>query len=311
MFDTVNLRLTAADVDGVSFVEEVPCHLSDVGEYRQDGQLTVTGYLGGLKVAISNWSVSVKDGSLCKWHLGDNVKSMGRRDVQRAIERLSDELHLPMNLATVTRLDVACNFIVKHPTSVYFSHLGAWGRAKRLPQPDGLYYRKRDEWLCFYDKNREQRAKGEQIPALYRGRNVLRYEQRYLHRLPSVLKVPAVTGSMLYEEGFYITLLKRWRDTYRSICKVNDIQWNFQAMNGRQGLYRMGILSLVERAGGEVEFIAQIAEAQKRGELSAKQACSMRQAVKSAFQEREGLTVKSGAIAELGKKVDEAVMYYR
>jgi len=37
----------------------------------------------------------------------------------------------------------------------------------------------------------------------------------------------------------------------------------------------------------------------------------MRQAVKSACQEREGLTVKNEAVNELTKKIAEAVRFYR
>ena len=312
MFDTVNFKLTAADVEGVSFIEETPCFLTDVGTHQYNGsEIVITGNLNGLSVTASRWQVKVKDGSLCKWYLGDNFKSMGRGDVQRAVERLSDELHLPMNLATVTRLDVACNFITQHPTEVYINHLGVLAYAKRLLQPSGLYYQKRDERLCFYDKNREQRARGEPIPDLYQGRNVMRYEQRYTHRLARVLGVPAVTGATLYDERFYIAVLNRWRDTYNAIRKINDIQLNFQAMKTKQQLYRQGVLSLIERSGGEVEFIEQIAEAQKRGDLTSKQAHDLRQAVKQACKEREGLAVKSEAIDELNKKVAEAVRFYR
>lgn len=216
-----------------------------------------------------------------------------------------------MSRASITRLDVGCNIITQHPTEVYINHLGVLARAKRLLQPAGLYYHRRDELLCFYDKNREQRARGELPPDLYRGRNVLRYEQRYIHRLASVLCVPTVTGATLFDEAFYIAVVKRWRDTYEEISKINDIQLNFNSMKSKQQLYRFGVLSLVERAGGEVEFIGQIAEAQKRGDLSAKQAHDLRQAVKAACQEREGLTVKSEAIDELNKKIAEAVRFYR
>lgn len=312
MFDTVNFKLTAAEVEGVSFIDETPCYLAEVGTHQYNsGEIVITGKLDGLRVTLNRWQVKVKDGSLCKWYLGDNFKSMGRGDVQRAVERLSDELHLPMNLATVTRLDVACNFITQHPAEVYINHLGVLAYAKRLLQPSGLYYQRRDEGLCFYDKNREQRARGKPIPDLYQGRNVLRYEQRYTHRLASVLGVPAVTGATLYDERFYIAVLDRWHYTYNAIRKINDIQLDFQAMKSKQQLYRFGVLSLIERAGGEVEFIAQIAEAQKRGDLTAKQAHDLRQAVKAACQEREGLTVKSEAIDELNKKVAEAVRFYR
>lgn len=311
MYDTINFKLTAEDVCNIDFLEETPCYLNNIAHHIFSGVPVVTGDLGGLKVVASEWQVKVKDGSLCKWYLGDNLKSMGRGDVKRAVEKMSDLLHLPMNLATVTRLDVACNFIMKHPIDIYINHLGVLAWAKRLLQPNVLYYHKTNEVLCFYDKSREQRAKGEYLPDLYKDRNVLRYEQRFTHRLASVLGVPFVTGATLYDEAFYIAVLKRWRDTYNAISKINDIQLNYKAMKGKQGLYRFGVLTLAEIAGGEVAMLSQIDEARKHGELTAKQAYDMRQAVKQACQEREGVTVKSEAISELTKKVAEAVKFYR
>ena len=191
MLDTVNFRLTQAEVEGVDFLCEIPPHLNPEGvafhDYR--GEQIVTGTLHGLKVSVSSYQLRVGNGSLCKYLLGDNFQSMGRGDVQQAVEKLSDELHLPMGRAIVTRLDVAENIITRHPTPVYLNHLGVLTYANRLLQPDSLYYTKRDETLCFYDKLREQRAKGEPIPDLYTGQNVLRYEQRYMRRLGATFKV--------------------------------------------------------------------------------------------------------------------------
>lgn len=118
------------------------------------------------------------------------------------------------------------------------------------------------------------------MPELYRGRNVLRYEQRFTHRLASVLGVPAVTGATLYDEAFYIAVLRRWRDTYNAIGKINDIQLNFTAMIGKRRLYRYGVLALIGQFGGELAFLNQIAETQKRGEISRKQAHDLRETVR-------------------------------
>ncbi len=313
MYDTINFKLTIGDAGAVDFLQETPCYLdaSTIGFHDYNGERIVTGCLQGLKVTASRHQIKVKDGSLCKWHLGDNFKTMGRQDTQRAVEKLSDTLHLPMDRATITRLDVAQNIIVKHPTAVYLNHLGVLKYAKRLQQPDGLYYARRVERLCFYDKNREQRTKGEPIPELYRERNVLRYEQRFTQRLASVFGVEAVTGALLYDEAFYMRLLSRWRDTYKDIQKINDITLNFQAMTGKQELYRMGVLSMVERVGGEVAMLEQITEAQRRGDLTPKQAYDLKQAVKDACKVKDGLTVPNEAIAELDKKILEAVRFYR
>jgi hypothetical protein len=123
--------------------------------------------------------------------------------------------------------------------------------------------------------------------------------------------VERVTGAMLYNEKFYIDIINRWRDNYRAINKVNDININFEAMKGKRDLYVMGVLSLVESQGGELSVVSQIAEAQKTGILSKKQAFDLKQAITDACKVKEGLTVKNEAILELDKKVTEAAKFYR
>ena len=313
MYDTVNFRLTADKVRTADFLEEVPYYLDEgtIGFHDYQGERIVTGCIGGLKVSVSKFQVKIKDGSLCKWHLGDNFKTMGRSDTQRAVERLSDTLHLPIDKSSVTRIDIAQNIILKSSVDVYLNHLGTLNRTKRLPTPDGLYYISKDKCLCFYDKNKEQKSKGDTIPELYRGRNVLRYEQRYVSRLAAQFNVADVIGASLYDEVFYIDILQRWSNGYKAIQKINDITLNFQAMTSKQQFYKMGILAIVERVGGEIEMINQIKEAQKRGDLTNKQAFDIRQAVKAACTECDSLTLKNETIAELDKKIMEAVRFYR
>ena len=183
--------------------------------------------------------------------------------------------------------------------------------ATRLQEPTGVYYSQTGGRLCFYDKNREQKSRREPIPELYEGRNVLRYEQRYTKRIASQFKVSEVTGAMLYDEAFYIGLLNRWEGAYMAIPKINDVSLNFQAMKNTRQLYKMGVLSLIEQVGGQLQMIEQINEAQKRGELSKKQAFDLRKTINEACRIKDDLTVPNEAIKELDKKVSEAVKYYR
>lgn len=311
MYDSVNCKLTLAEVSGIDFLSETPCYLDDVAEHQYSSGLVVTGKAGGLSVSLNRFQVKVGDGSLCKWYLGNNYQTMGRRDTQRAFEKLSDTLHLPMGKSLVTRLDLAQNFIVRYPPEVYMHHLGQLKYFKRYPTDGSLYYMGNGSKLCFYDKNKEQREKKEPIPELYEDRNVLRYEQRYIKRLPYLLNVPDVTGALLYDETFYIGLLNKWRQLYKQIQKINDITINFQVMKTKQGLYKMGVLSLVEHVGGQLEAIEQINEAAKRGELTRKQAYDLRQTINEACKEKAGLTEPNEAIKELDKKINEAIRFYR
>lgn len=311
MFDSINFKLTRSDYNGADFLSEVPCYITNISEHHYENGIVVTGCLDNLKVSCNEYQIRVKDGSLCKWYLGDNLQTMGRKDTERAVEKLSDLLHLPMDKAQVTRIDVSQNFIMKHPPSVYLQHLGVLKGAARLEEPNTLYYRKQDCGLCFYDKAREQKDKKEPLPELFENRNVLRYEQRYERRIAKHLGVADVRASMLYDEAFYIDLLNKWRDAYTSIQKINDVQLNFEVMRNKKDLNRMGVLALVENVGGLNAMMNQIAEAQQQGKLNKKQAYDLRQAVKDACALKDGLVVENEAIAELNKKVVEAVRFYR
>lgn len=119
MYDTVNFRLLQREAGGVDFLAEMPCFLENIGEHYYNGETVITGSLNGLKISLNRYQMKIKDSSLCKWYLGDNFQTMGRGDTQRAIEKLSDTLHVSMSKATVTRLDIAQNFITKHPPPRY------------------------------------------------------------------------------------------------------------------------------------------------------------------------------------------------
>jgi hypothetical protein len=243
MYDTLNLYLSAIDIGDTPLLETIPNYLEHpkgILEPETGAIVCYCGALGNLKVSVSNMGVSIKDGSICKWFLGDNLQTMGRGDTQRAIEKLSDTLHLPVERAKVTRIDVAQNLMVRYPVDVYLHHLGELKSSTRLVEPNGIYYSQRLGRLCFYDKVKEARNHKEPIPELYKHGHCLRYEQRYTSRLPNQLGVPEVTASLLYDEAFYSMILQRWKDTYFAINKINDTQINISAMKTKQQLYKWG-----------------------------------------------------------------------
>ena len=317
MYDTIDFMLTRLDDVGVcDFVEHANSSLShlitDERISLSDGLTTLIGRVENYTIVVNPYCLKVKNGSLCRWLLGSNIHSIGRKETEQAVKNLSDTLHVDMSAATVTRFDVASNLIMKHPPEVYFKHLGTLNGARIQPKSNGLIYFQ-SNWgqLEFYDKKRERADRGEQLPEMYRQSNILRYEQRYLRRVAKKVNEPKVTASMLYDEAFYVSVLKRWRETYRRISKVNEINLNIANMTGKKDLYRMGILALIEVAGGINAFNEQLNEAQKSGVMNRKQAYDLRKAVQQAYDPNGSLTVKSDVISELDKKIDETIAYYR
>lgn len=313
MYDSVNMRLFAGEAAGVDFLEEVPCRLDPTSVVLHEwmGSRCFTGRLGNLHVRVTEGKVDVAGGSLCRWHLGNNVETMGRHDVEEAVMRLSDTLHIPMDRAEVTRLDVAENFIMKLPVDVYLERLGRLGAALPCRQQHGIYYYRTAETLCFYDKVDEQERRHNGVPNVYKGRNVLRYEMRIAGRLPAAFKVERVTGGMLYDEAFYMAALRKWRDTYKSIKKTHEIKPKLYVMKGKKEFYRIAALAYIEQFGGELKFLRYIDEARKCGEVDRKTAYQLRQAVEEVCNSESVAVSYSEAMKELDKKVTEAVRFYR
>lgn len=314
MIDTVNLWLSREAVEhtGGGFLKEVsPYLLGDVKERAFKGCPFLSGRLGNLNVAVSDRYVRVGDGSMCKYHLGDNLKVMRRQDMQDCIERLSDTLHVPLSKASVTRLDWAENLVMKKPIGEYLDHLGtpARGWRNRYSETSLYYHGMNGKTFCFYDKIAEMG--GETVETAWQGKNVLRLEQRYTKHLARFLCVDKVTAKDLYEQTFYARYTKEWANDFLKIPWVNDIKIDITKMKSKKDLQRMGILSLCKECGGQNVLLASFKERQDKGELTRKQAFDLRQEINEACKVGDGFTEVSEEMEELQRKVKEVARYSR
>lgn len=129
--------------------------------------------------------------------------------------------------------------------------------------------------------------------------------------MPQQLKEPQITGSLLYDERFYSKLWDSWKDGFKAIRKINDLEPNFEFMKDVQSLNRLAIVCLMERFGGENNFLQRIKNAQKASILTPTQATRLKQAVERATDERHEYAVQSESMEELTKKIEQASKYRR
>jgi hypothetical protein len=223
MYDNLELTVTKEQSPGTDFLQTIPQYLSIVSN-RGENQFGkyATGYLGSLKVNISDSRVKIYDSSLCKYYLGDNFKTLTRGDTKLAIDKISDSLHLPFHLANVTRIDFANNLIMQYNEKIYYPYLGEAQYYNRLEQNNGLYYNNLSRQLVFYGKGYEQRIKRQPIPEPYKGKNVLRFELRFRKQLRKQLNQTKITAGLLYDDTFYGNLVARWKNEYLAIQKINS-----------------------------------------------------------------------------------------
>ncbi len=309
--DTISIRLGVEQAGNNDLLATIPPYLNDVSEHIfEGGRVAITGRLKNLKVSVTDNAVSVKDGSLTKWYLGDNLKMLSRGDIQRAFEKISDSLHLPMNKADVKRLDFGKNIMLNHNVTAYLPYLGSNGRYTRLEQKTALNYKITGRELCVYDKIAEIKSRGDYPPPLYNGRHVIRFEKRYLQNITKYFNRESVTVQTLYDEHFYMNLISDWYKDYLNIQKQKTFKIDMSMITTKEQMKMLGVLALVEKQGGKLEAFENIKERQNKKELTKKQAYDLKELIEQSFKMKLQ-TVESDLIIELNSKMKAAVRYFR
>jgi len=221
VFDTVNFWIDRAMVGGEPFT--IAQYLTGITEYSNARGYSISGKAGDYSIYLNESGISMK-GSLPKFLLSDNIHTLSRAGARDAITKLSDEIHLPIKLAKVTRVDVSTVLPMKREPNEYYPLLGNKPHFKRLQATENtLYYNTIKKQLIFYDKKAEAKAKGVIIPAGFEGANLLRIEARFLSRLSKQFNLTEINGATLTDEKFYTGMVKRWGDEYFSIDKLKSL----------------------------------------------------------------------------------------
>ncbi len=233
MYDTIHLCLPLERAGNTDFLCEIPLYLSDYEpfENKKTGEKWINGHLGNFKININENRILFK-GSIAKYYLGNNIETLTRIQTQSAIEKMSDEIHLPMNDAKVTRIDFASNLIVDHPPQIYCNYLGECRHFVRSFHEKTLYYENHQRIKTFYDKIKEvkKKNKGESISKEWLENKILRYELRFIKRLPSQFNRLEINVSSLYEEKFYVNLVDRLVEEYEKINKLRQVKFDSKKM---------------------------------------------------------------------------------
>src|SRR6056297_1886233 len=150
MFDTVNMYIRQDSVSGVNLLAEIPVYLERVKfEENADG-IKYSGRINDLYISVTEKGLFIS-GSLPKYYLSDNMQTLRRQDTVHAIQKLSDDLHVSIKEAQLSRIDFAHNFIMNYHPKVYYSYLGESQYFERFLKSNSLYYENSNRTKLFYD----------------------------------------------------------------------------------------------------------------------------------------------------------------
>ena len=319
-YDTVSYWLSRELLKNRDLLSEIPCILNNVEERYCENtrQIKILGKHENFDFVVREQGIYLT-GSICKYFLNDNQQALSKGDTIRANEKLSDNTHLPIDRATVLRVDIAGNFIVKQQEDLYYDYLGILPRFKRDIKDNGLYYYNSQKSrknasieLLFYGKKHEQIIKGTPVQPIIENNYYLRYEARFLKRLCRLFNMPEITGRTITEDKFYIDIINKWKELYFTIQKNKITNFDLTALDMKKPKEYLEYYTLfgIMQRGGEAEALKEIEILQKRGIFKRKQVHDIRKKINEICK-MPLLTMEANEISELDKDIKQAVKYYR
>ena len=227
------------------------------------GETNIYGFIDNMRVNqfVGGYVVS---GSLSGFLYDNNLYPLDYHTTAKAIEKLSDCLHLEMRLADVLGLEFGTNFVMEKEPKVYLGKLGDMPRKVRVQgNTNTLYYQgvsnsrrtRQKKVLAFYDKIADAQSKGMKIPVGLEQAHLLKYELRLNGRLARQIGVQEVKASTLSDKVFFKKLLRLWSDCYFSISKCHTTKTE--------------IMSEIKTPGDAINvFIARLMSKQDKDEIA-------------------------------------------
>ena len=307
MYDTAVLTKEGA------FLESVPSLLYGIKEHQTENQYFISGHTkGGQQVWVFEDNIKFK-GSLCKLYLGDNIKSIGRRDTQRAIECLSDTLGVNFYDAEVTQLDVGLTIQTNYKSSAYYPLLGASGQYQRTIYKNSLYWKVEQRENIMYDKKKDAIAKGMSIPDFLINQNLSRFETKLKKKILNQLNRASLKASDLYQETFYMSMLDNWYSEYRNIKKITCMQIDKNTIKKPSDLADQILANLLQASGQDIQsgIDTLLTQAKAMNVFQGANPSRDYQRAKESLQKRLSAGAESELIKELDKKFSEHIKFYR
>lgn len=285
---------------GVNLLDYLPKYFDVNGQHSYKNGDTLTGKLNNLYITVHKNSLKIEN-SLSKWYFGNNLQTLTKNQIKLANEKLSDTLHLNILTSKVLKLDIAENFPVNFSPKNYFSYFGKLNRYIRLEQPDGIYYKQKNKEVLFYDKLKEQKAKGFEIPSQFNNTNLLRYEMKFTHNISKELKEAEITPVLLSDDIFFDKLINKYLDVYFNIEKQKEYNLYCGSYKGIKGLNEAGVVFLINQIGTN-NLLKQINVDYSTEKITIKEKRGMINKIRH-INDKHSLMIDSPLMNELNQKI--------
>lgn len=302
MIDSVKLILPG------NYITHLALRLGDpVGKKSWYGCEYLTWEMENLTLTTNKEKLIVV-GSLCKYALGNNLKTLTVGQVDLALCQLEYELELPIKEALVARFDAGVNIETEGPVSSYFVIMGQVSRyMRRTHGYDTLAYDQKQRTMQFYDKRKEMNRKKRARQILASNNRVMRFEVQWKKKVARQWK-EKVYAFMLADVDFLGRVATKMKSEYERIPKI-DRALHSKAKNWSE-LRRQLISDGIEKRGGASVITRSLDASCAEGEITSSQKHRMIKRI-TEHATNPQMIVSSSLADELDLKIENALTPFR
>jgi len=272
---------------------------------NEENHKTIRGFVGNINITLDYRGLWI-EGSLPKYVHGTNQKTLSLNETASAFQHLGADLGIDLLEARIERVDIAENIITSYPVQEYYPILMHCKHFKRNELDNGLGFRSRNRYISFYGKMQEVKKRKEVPDEVLIGKNVLRYELRYLNNksISSYMGIKSINLRSLLKN--YKKLVEGWYSTFNSIMKMQKTMDFDHSIFQQKGLFDHYLkVKGIEAFGGMGEIIKAVHSAKANGYL---QGYSNKSSYTINRLQNFYYNNKIGACSDLGKELEQKVL---
>ena len=279
-------------------------------EHSDTGLITYSGYLDNMYVQFGENSYIRINGSITKFAVNTNARTLTRIQVADAFLKLSERLRVDLSKAHVQFFEYGANIELSMPVASYLDLLTDLPNYQRNEYGDKqhytLYYLNSLRTLRFYDKKKQMIDDNEvdSIPEDIATTNLMRYEIGY-KQLGKNFYDKDIRVRTLSEPSFFNSTLLSWQERYMSINKKMLVSYPGSLINGISDLDKRLASIALQNENVFNAFDNSIATA----DISRQTKYKLRREMNKLREQNEVL-IKYDIIKELDSKINDIVSRY-
>ncbi len=311
IIDTIKLELYRSDCYGLKYSWNTKRILKSLDKYSTvnsgNNEIYYKGSYHNFRVYLTENKLQL-EGSLSKYQLGSNLKTLTFEDAIEAVEDMSYDFGLPLERAYIRRVDIGRNLIVRKQVRQYLSSFEETAGYYRDTTKNRVLYKSTNQLgsIQLYDKVEEIKKNDRELyeyhkEGVLKNKNILRIEAQLTQKVSKQLGYKSLRVVHLRSKCFSKKLNDVVLEKYKKLLTKRKFAFNPDTCTYTQVKNQLITFSLLELK--TYYILEMLEELRKEGKMTSTQKMYSKTKLIDILKS-DGCLVELDHIVELNKQME-------